>query len=387
MRITGAQIVVLGDGKDVDPDLGGVEPLPLLTVYTDQGVSGTAEMFRVPPGVARSALVGEDSFFGSQFIGMELTRPEAIWECLYQSMLHSNRRGWAIRCLGALDVALWDIFAKSRGLPVFALLGADSVLQTDSTQPDPTARITPYCTIVSDTWEPHVVLRQQVERCERMAAEGFRAFKVEPLYSSPETAVELVKRARRALGSAATLALDVGYGYNDHAVAHWVASRIEEYDVYFFETPFPIDVPEPYARLAASTSIPLAMGEHSATRYECLDMMDRGGVTVVQPYATSCGGLSEARHIVELARQRGALVIPGNWSTQILGMANAHLAACSPITPYVEYAAAELYESPLRTELQALATPVIDGTMALPTLPGVGLEVPADLIAHFRLDL
>lgn len=39
-------------------------------------------------------------------------------------------------------------------------------------------------------------------------------------------------------------------------------------------------------------------------------MMDRGGVTVVQPYMTTCGGLTEAKRIVELAVPRGAACVP-----------------------------------------------------------------------------
>src|SRR5215471_6025826 len=88
------------------------------------------------------------------------------------------------------------------------------------------------------------------------------------------------------------------------------------------------------------------------SRWQCLNMMDRGGVSVVQPYMTTCGGLTEAKRIVELARARGALVCPGNWSTQILGAASVHLAAYSPITKFIEFAPAEVYDSPLRKELQ-----------------------------------
>ena len=388
MKITKCEIVVIGDGPDVDPDKGGVEPLPILTVHTDEGISGISEMFCVPPGVARAALVGPDSFFAA-VLGAELVHPEAIWNRLYEAMIHSNRRGWAVRCLGALDVALWDIYGKAHGLPVFELLGGAerNPFQTDPAQTNRATHITPYATIVSDTWEPEVVLRQQVERCETLAAMGYFAFKVEPMHSTRETAVELVKRSRQALGSDAILALDVGYGYIDHATALWVAERIEEYDVYFFETPFPVDVPDAFARLAEKTSIPLAMGEHASTRFEFLDMMDRGGVTVCQPYASNVGGITESKRIVDEAKRRGALVIPGNWSTQILGMANAHVAAYSPVSPYVEYSVAEIYDSPLRAAIQELAPPVVKGIHALPDQPGIGIELPADLVKKFQLDM
>ena len=68
-------------------------------------------------------------------------------------------------------------------------------------------------------------------------------------------------------------------------------------------------------------------------------------------------------------------------------MANNHLAAYSPVSPYMEYSPAQVYASPLRAELQALATPVVDGKMALPNNPGIGVEIPDDLIDRFRLDM
>jgi len=387
VKVIACDITVIGDGNKIDPDLGGVEPLPILTVRTDEGVTGISEMFRVPSGVARSALVGPDSFFGAQLFGEEFVHPESVWNRLYESMLHSNRRGWAMRCLGALDVALWDIYGKICGLPVFELMGGAERNPYQSENSVRAQNLTPYATIVSDSYDRKTVLRQQVERCERLASEGFRAFKVEPVYSTRETTVELIRLTRLALGTGVILALDVGYGYSEYATALWVARRIEEYDVYFFETPFAVDGSAAYARLSSATSIPLAMGEHSSSRFEFLEMMDHGGVTVCQPYATNCGGLTECKRIIEDAKLRGSLVIPGNWSTQILGMANSHLAAYSPISPFIEYSAAQIYASPLRAEIQELANHVVDGKISLPKNPGIGIELPDDLIKRFTLDM
>jgi L-alanine-DL-glutamate epimerase-like enolase superfamily enzyme len=179
--------------------------------------------------------------------------------------------------------------------------------------------------------------------------------------------------------------VDVGYLFNDVPTAVRVCRELEELDIYFFETPFPVDSPEPYAKLAAQTSIPLAMGEHGVTKWEFQDMIDCGGVSVVQPYMTTCGGLTEAKRIVELARARGALVCPGNWSTQILGAATVHLAAYSPISPFIEFAPAEVFDSPLRRELQAAGMPVVNGVIALPERPGIGYEIPDEIVRHFAM--
>lgn len=116
-------------------------------------------------------------------------------------------------------------------------------------------------------------------------------------------------------------------------------------------------------------------------------MMDHGGVTVCQPYATNCGGLTECKKIVEDAKLRGSLVLPGNWSTQILGMANSHLAAYSQVTPFIEYSPAQIYASPLRAETQNLANHVVNGKISLPRTPGIGIEVPNDLITSFKFDM
>jgi L-alanine-DL-glutamate epimerase-like enolase superfamily enzyme len=179
--------------------------------------------------------------------------------------------------------------------------------------------------------------------------------------------------------------VDVGYLFNDVPTAARVARELEASNVFFFETPFPVDSMAPYADLAGRTSIPLAAGEHGVTRWEFLDFMDRGHISVVQPYMTTCGGLTEAKRIVELARARGAVVCPGNWSTQILGAATVHLAAYSPITPFIEFAPAEVYESPLRRELQAAGFPVRDGVVSLPTRPGIGYEMPDEVIRRFGM--
>ncbi|MFO1096100.1 MAG: hypothetical protein U0992_22755 [Planctomycetaceae bacterium] len=56
-----------------------------------------------------------------------------------------------------------------------------------------------------------------------------------------------------------------------------------------------------------------------------------------------------------------------------------HLAAWSPITPFVEFAAAEVFESPLRMELQRAGFPVRNGRITLPDRPGIGYELPKEI--------
>lgn len=385
MQITKTEIFVLGDPDAGDSDLGAIQGLAFLRIHTDEGITGLSEIFAVPPGVARVVLDGPDSLFGHLLVGEDPFSPERLWTKLYNDRLHSNRRGWSIICLGAVDVALWDIYGKALGRPVYQLLGGAERSAYQIHSEAQRREVVPYCTIVSDGWDRDSVLRQQVDRVVRLREMGYRAFKVEPMHSTPETVVDLARLAREAAGPEATLCVDVGYLWNDVGTALRVVEWLAEYDVFFFETPFPVDSMEAYARLTALSPVRIAAGEHTVTRWEFLDMMDRGGIQVVQPYMTTCGGLTEAKRIVELAQPRGALVCPGNWSTHVLGAATVHLTAYSPISPIFESAPAEVFDSPLRKALQGVGLPLVDGAFPLPTRPGIGVELPDDLIARFRV--
>lgn len=386
LKITRLETFVIGDGPGIDPDKGGVEPLACVRIHTNAGLVGLSEVFRVPPGVVQATVGGPDSHFGQLLLGQEITHPERVWQQVWDSLIHTNRRGWEIIILGALDVALWDIYGQALQQPVWQLLGGVQRGFFQTHAETRTLSVVPYCTIVSDVWGGEAMFTQQTRRVEHLLELGYRAFKVEPMMSTPRDVVELARRTRKLLGPQPTLMVDVGYLFNDLPTVVRICRELEELDVFFFETPFPVDTPEPYARLSEFTSIPLAMGEHGVTRWEFLDMMDRGRVSVMQPYMTTCGGLTEAKRIVDLAVPRGALVCPGNWSTQILGTASVHLAAYSPVTPYIEFAAAEVFESPLRRELQELGLPVKNGEIAFPQTSGIGYRLPDEVIDKYRMD-
>lgn len=386
LKITRLETFVIGDGPEIDPDKGAIEPIACLRVHTDAGLVGFSEVFRVPPGVVQATVAGPQSHFGRLLIGQEIMHPERVWQHVWDSLIHTNRRGWEIIILGALDIAIWDLYGQAIGQPVWKLLGGAQRGPFQTHAETRQLAVAPYCTLVSDTWGGEAMIVQQVDRALRLRELGYRAFKVEPMMSTPKDVIEMARRARKELGPEPALMVDVGYLFNDVPTVVRICRELEELDIFFFETPFPVDATEPYARLAEQTSIPLAMGEHGVTRWEFLEMMDRGRVSVVQPYMSTCGGLTEAKRIVDLAVPRGAMVCPGNWSTQILGTASVHLAAYSPVTPYIEFAPAEVFDSPLRQELQDAGLPVRDGMIDFPQTPGIGFQFPESILKRYRID-
>ena len=175
-------------------------------------------------------------------------------------------------------MALWDIYGKAMGRPVYELLGGaernDYQVHSESQRRE----AIPYCTIVPDSYDGERMISDQLRRIELLLELGFRAFKVEPMMSPPAAVVECARQARALIGPELMLAVDVGYGLNDVPTARWICDRLADHDVLFFETPFAVDHIDAYKALAQVSPVSIAMGEHAVTRWEFLQMMDHGGV-------------------------------------------------------------------------------------------------------------
>ena len=82
----------------------------------------------------------------------------------------------------------------------------------------------------------------------------------------------------------------------------------------------------------------------------------------------------------------GALVIPHCWKTGVTAAASRHFQAATPNAPYVEMFHPDLYESLLRRELTGAEPEISDGRIALPTAPGLGIEIDEAVVERYRID-
>ena len=159
--------------------------------------------------------------------------------------------------------------------------------------------------------------------------------------------------------------------------------RLEKYDIFFVETPLPSDDLEGYAKLADATQIRIAAGEWLQTRFEFADLMDRGCVDVVQPDIGRVGGITEAVRVVQMALDRGKIVVPHCWKTGIGVAATAHVAAVAPNCRFMEFLPAPVAYSRLRKELVDEELTVVNGKIPLPQRPGLGFELRRAAVAEF----
>ena len=146
-------------------------------------------------------------------------------------------------------------------------------------------------------------------------------------------------------------------------------------DLFFLETPLQIDDLDGYATLSREAPMRIAAGEWQNTRFEFLELLDRGQVQVAQPDVGRVGGLTEAMRVCHMAQDRGRLIVPHCWKTGIGIAASAHMAAAIPNCPYIEYLPSELCDSALRRDLVSEPLEMKDGIVKLPEKPGLGLSL------------
>jgi L-alanine-DL-glutamate epimerase-like enolase superfamily enzyme len=296
----------------------------------------------------------------------------------------SGRRGAVICAIGAIDMALWDIKGKALGLPVYKLLGGAHV-----------EAITPYASLQPNGATVEEYGESLVAWARRAKAMGYRAAKMECTLAGPyrhlglqgtdEQMTQIVTACREAVGSDFAMMVDVQYRWRDAASALRTLRRWADLDLFFVETPLWVDDLDGYAALGRQAPMPIAAGEWLNTRFEFLDLMDRGQVAVAQPDIGRVGGFTEALRVCHLAQDRGRLIVPHCWKTGIGIAASAHLAAAIPHCPFIEFLPADLCDSPLRRELVRDELQLVDGRLPLPTRPGLGIEIDAAALHRYSI--
>lgn len=372
MKITDVEAIVLKQ-PNIDLIGDGSQDTVVIRVHTDAGITGIGEVdsspylvkeiIEMPPSHMacmglRDAILGEDVF-----------DVEKIWRRMYEKSLYYGRRGAAIHAMSGIDMALWDAMGKKLGLPVSKLLGG--TFRT---------RIRAYCSVLMP--EDEQGINAIVERHMPKGYTGLK-FGWGALGQSYERDIELVRAARRALGGEPWLLVDIGMLWTDVKRAIHTARVFEESRVFMLEEPFAPDNLAAYDRLAHSVDIHISAGEEVGTVHEFDDLIRRGGVDVVQPDLSRCGGFTVARKVTDMAAMHSLLVIPHAFKTGILQAATLQYIASLPNAWLLECCEQDTL---LR---QTLTEPVLSidetGCMEIPQRPGLGVELDQDTIDRYRV--
>jgi L-rhamnonate dehydratase len=380
MEITGVECIVLGTPPRERRAADQTHEVALIRITADDGSVGIGEAAVSPP-VVKAFIDEPTSFSWSRgvsdiLVGQDPSDPRRLWDDLCDGTVWSARVGLGRIALAGVDMALWDLAGKVLGQPVWQLLGA--------TAPQP---VVPYLTMYQGPSPLASTIRITNGLVDQAKADGFRAAKIEALTDTAENndeIVELARAVRAHAGPEFTLALDVGYRWRTFEEALDCARRLEEFDLFFLETPFMPEQTDDYRRLVEATTVPIAGAEILTAIAEYGPLLE-AGIAVAQ--AGTCRmGITEcdrlARRSAELARR---FVPYGFVSTLYSVAANIQVAAAHDNVPLVEHTPPAIYPHMImRGALARPEPPIVDGAFVLPAAPGLGLELDEDALARFR---
>jgi galactonate dehydratase len=307
-----------------------------------------------------SRIVGRDAFDVEDVVG---------------GMVRDQYQGGStvMTAISGVEIALWDLIGKACGQPVYRLLGG---------------RCHDRLPAYANGWYGGARTgADYAERARAAVGRGYRALKFDPFGpgqyelepAERRRSIELVEAVRDAVGPDVEILVEM-HGRFAPAEALRIARSLAEFEPSWIEEPVPPENLKALYSVAQQVTLPVATGERIHDRIEFRELFELCAADVIQPDIGHLGGIGEVRKLAATAETHYVLVAPHNVGGPVLTAANLHLAACTPNFKIQEHFNDFADEHVKRA---APGVPeVVDGYFALPTAPGLGVELDLDFVAE-----
>ena len=338
-------------------------------IETDTGITGWGEAVLEGHASAVLACVNEMKDY---LIGNDPSEIEGIWETLYRAGFYRGG-GVLMSAISGIDQALWDIKGKVFGSPVYELMGGKC-----------RNKMKVYSWIGGD--RPSDVGKAALEKKN----EGFAAIKMNATeelqmidsYDKIDAVLERVSAIRESCGKHFGIAIDF-HGRVHKPMAKVLAKKLEEFDPMFIEEPVLCENMEVFKEIAAVCNVPIATGERLFSKYDFKRLLSVGGVDIIQPDLSHAGGITEVKKIAAMAEAYDVALAPH------CPLGPIALAACLNVdaTSYnavIQEQSIGIHYNVGKSVLDYVKNQedfkFTDGYVALPRLPGLGVEVNKELV-------
>jgi L-alanine-DL-glutamate epimerase-like enolase superfamily enzyme len=289
-----------------------------------------------------------------------------------------NPRVERIYC--SVELGLYDLVGKDKGLPVSELIGGrvrDRVRLYGS---------------AGMYMDPEAYAKE----AKAIAGLGFRAYKMRSGIG-PDRDLETVRLMREAVGPDFDLMVDAHTWWrmgNRNYVSEMIdqlAEKFADYNIAWLEEPLPPEDHEGYRRLKELDYVPIAAGEHEPDESHYMDLITTGSVDYIQMDIVCQGGYPMARRIFPEIAQMGLKFAFHSWGTALEVIAAAHLAVCWPemVVEWLEYpcystaSSAGMYPFPLAAEIVKTPLELNHGDLIVPKAPGWGVDVDESVVERY----
>src|SRR6266542_3120707 len=195
--------------------------------------------------------------------------------------------GWSqlVRAASLLDIALWDLAAKARGVPLHRLIGAD----VDEV---------PAMAVAGDFADRRPT-DELVDEALGFADAGVGAIKLILGGADAQQDLDIAALLRERLPPQVSLAVDFHAPWSDVVTAVGHCRPLLDVALRFIEDPFPATHWRALAALRDQLDVPLAAGEDVTSETQYVDLLE--AVSFLRVDATSSGGLTIALRAADAA--------------------------------------------------------------------------------------
>jgi len=358
VKIVGAEILEYHrrlDGRSWNPVSRWTERrAPLVVLHADGGETGIGEAWSQQASI-QDGLDALVRYIESFVVGATFADENAIRALATRR----SETGWATAAAAsAVDIALWDLLAGSRGEPLWRALGGSS----DHVRVYASGGLYRDGAGLED-------LRAEVDGYVRA---GFRDVKIKVGGQPLDVDVERIRAVRSGMASDGALWVDAVNRLS-------AASAIDCARTYRAAGATALQAPVPFDDLATMAAIsrgvlPVVAAESAFATREFEALLAREAVGFLQFNVGLCGGFSGATGLARAAAARSIPVTPQTHATAVLQAAALHCGAANAGTHSVEV---HRFHDHLAELLPASARSVVDGMVVLGSAPGLGVTVPA----------
>ena len=354
-KITGVECVLV----DLEPETVRTDATQafvkqetiLVTLTTDDGLTGTGYSYTIGTG-GRAVAEMVRQYLAPAVLGTDARALEAAWTLMLNATRATTVGVITSLAMAAIDTALWDIRCLRAGDPLWRVAGGAH------------AQLPVYDT--EGGWL-HLLAEDLVNGARKSRAAGLCGVKVKVGKPSAAEDAERLAAVRQAVGAGFEIMVDANQSFTT-AEAIRRARSYEPLDIAWFEEPLPADDVAGHARLARSTSIPVAVGEsmYSTARFGAY--LAAGAAGIVQADVARIGGITPWLKVAHIAEAFNAGISP-----HFLMELHVSLTAAVPNGMYVEYI-------PQLAAITRSHLAIADGLVSPPSAPGLGIDWDWDAI-------
>ena len=332
----------------------------------DNGVQGLGEIWANFPFwgcTEKTALFNEVA--RPLLVGEVLDDPARLYKLMQSKMsllaIQWGAKGPVQQVIAGTDGALWDAFARTKGLPLGQLLRGAPISAT-------------YPVYASGLGGGDVA-----SEIARARSEGHRRFKFRISFGH-ERNTEILTQARAAANDAPVMA-DANQTLTPSTLKA-LAAVIDGARLDWLEEPFPADDTASFDGWPYGLNTPLAFGENIYGRDNMMAAVARWLPSVVQPDITKCGGVTVGLPIAREMVSAGKRLCLHNYGCAIGLYTSGHVMAAVDGADWLEM---DANPNPSFENTLTIRPQVEDGALVLPQGPGLGVELNEEALSSWRV--